>query len=51
MDLARWPVQKEELTRLFKTRTRDQWTQLFESFEACVTPVLSMAEALEHVEA
>ena len=48
MDLARWPVQKEELTRLFKTRTRDQWTQLFESFEACVTPVLSMAEALEH---
>ena len=47
-DHAQWPAQKTELARLFKAKTRDQWTALFEGIDACVTPVLSMAEALEH---
>ena len=47
-DHAQWPAQKTELARLFKAKTRDQWTALFDGIDACVTPVLSMAEALEH---
>ena len=47
-DHAQWLAQKTELARLFKAKTRDQWTALFEGIDACVTPVLSMAEALEH---
>ena len=47
-DRAQWPAQKVELARLFKTRTRTEWCALFDQAEACVTPVLSMAEALEH---
>ena len=47
-DHAQWPMQKTELARLFKAKTRDQWTTLFDGIDACVTPVLSMAEALEH---
>jgi alpha-methylacyl-CoA racemase len=48
MDPAQWPAQKRALERLFKARTRKQWVALFDELDACVTPVLSMAEALEH---
>lgn len=48
MDPSRWPAQKEELARLFKARTRDEWVRLFDGLDACVTPILSMGEALEH---
>ena len=47
-DPTQWPEQKAALARLFKTKTRDEWCALFDQAEACVTPVLSMAEALEH---
>jgi alpha-methylacyl-CoA racemase len=47
-DPKQWPAQKAELTRLFKAKTRAEWVALFAQAEACVTPVLSMAEALEH---
>jgi len=30
---------------VFRTRTRDEWGETFASTDACVTPVLSMAEA------
>jgi alpha-methylacyl-CoA racemase len=44
----RWPALKAELTRLFKTKPRDAWAALFEGSDACVTPVLTLAEAAEH---
>ncbi|MGH8284477.1 MAG: CaiB/BaiF CoA transferase family protein [Steroidobacteraceae bacterium] len=43
-----WPALKAELAALFRTRTRDAWCALFEESEACVTPVLTLAEAAEH---
>jgi len=46
-DTAQWPSQKVELARLFKAKTRDEWVAACAQAEACVTPVLSMAEALE----
>ena len=36
------------LTETFRTRTRDEWTAVFEGSDACVAPVLSYAEAREH---
>lgn len=45
---ARWPVLREELTRIFKTRTREAWCQLLEGTDACFAPVLSVQEAMSH---
>lgn len=39
---------KAELERIFATRTRDDWTALFEPADCCVTPVLSPEEAVAH---
>ncbi|MCI0996500.1 CaiB/BaiF CoA transferase family protein [Pseudomonas corrugata] len=43
-----WPALKLELEALFKTRPRDEWCALFEGLDACVTPVLSLADAPSH---
>jgi crotonobetainyl-CoA:carnitine CoA-transferase CaiB-like acyl-CoA transferase len=36
----------EELERLFRTRTRDEWTSLFHGVDACVEPVLGPDEVV-----
>jgi alpha-methylacyl-CoA racemase len=43
-----WPALKAELTAVFRTKTRDEWCELFAGSDACVTPVLTLAEAAEH---
>jgi alpha-methylacyl-CoA racemase len=48
LDTERWPAQKEALAAVFRTKTRDAWSALFFGTDACVSPVLSMAEAAEH---
>ncbi len=45
MDPAHWPAQKARLAAAFAGRTRDEWTAAFADSDACVSPVLSMAEA------
>ncbi|MFF8633347.1 CaiB/BaiF CoA transferase family protein [Streptomyces pilosus] len=47
-DPARWPELRERVTARFKTRTRDEWTAVFEGSDACVAPVLSLGEAPHH---
>jgi crotonobetainyl-CoA:carnitine CoA-transferase CaiB-like acyl-CoA transferase len=37
-----------ELETLFASRTQAEWTDLFAGVDCCVTPVLNVAEALEH---
>lgn len=39
---------KAELRTLFATRTRDEWAARLEPLGCCVTPVLSLDEALAH---
>ena len=48
MDRDRWGEMKESFAELFLTRTRDEWSDLFEGSEACATPVLGLGEAPEH---
>ena len=47
-DAATWPEGKARLEALFRTRTRDEWCALLEDSDACVAPVLSLAEAPAH---
>lgn len=47
-DASRWPELKEKLAAVFKTRTRAEWTEVFDGTDACVAPVLSMTEAPKH---
>ncbi len=48
LDRFKWPVYKDELTALFKSKTRDEWCALMEGSDICFAPVLSMEEAPEH---
>jgi alpha-methylacyl-CoA racemase len=48
MDRDRWPALREELTRIFASRSRDEWAKLFENVDACVAPVLTFEEARDH---
>jgi alpha-methylacyl-CoA racemase len=47
-DPANWPALREEFARRFACHDRDHWARLFEPTEACVTPVLTAAEAASH---
>jgi alpha-methylacyl-CoA racemase len=47
-DRASWPGLRELLTSRFASRTRDEWAAHFAGTEACVTPVLTFAEAARH---
>jgi alpha-methylacyl-CoA racemase len=44
-DRALWPSLKERLAGVFATKTRAEWCALFDGSDACVAPVLSLAEA------
>ncbi|MEU9852767.1 CaiB/BaiF CoA-transferase family protein [Streptomyces sp. NPDC047974] len=47
-DLARWPELREAVAARFRSRTRAEWTEVFEGTDACVAPVLSLREAPAH---
>ena len=43
-----WPAVKARFAEVFKTKTRDEWSAVFDGTDACVAPVLSPWEAPEH---
>ncbi|KQW14039.1 CaiB/BaiF CoA-transferase family protein [Streptomyces sp. Root369] len=47
-DWTRWGELREAVTVRFKSRTRAEWTAVFEDTDACVAPVLSLREAPHH---
>jgi alpha-methylacyl-CoA racemase len=50
-DRAAWPGIRDALAAAIGARTRDEWAETFADTDACATPVLSFAEALEHAHA
>ncbi|WP_033224506.1 MULTISPECIES: CaiB/BaiF CoA transferase family protein [unclassified Streptomyces] len=44
-DPARWPELRAAVAARFRTRTRAEWTEVFEGSDACVAPVRSLREA------
>ena len=47
-DRGRWPEMQERLARIFKTKTRAEWTAIMQQTDICFAPVLRMSEAIEH---
>lgn len=43
-----WPANIQRLQKLFITRSRDDWCEHFADLDACIAPVLSLAEASGH---
>ena len=48
MDGSQWPELKQRVSAIFRTRTRDEWVEIFAGSDACFSPVLSMDEARVH---
>ncbi len=47
-DEAHWPALKDRFAAVFRTRTRDEWAEVFAATDACVAPVLTLTEAPRH---
>jgi alpha-methylacyl-CoA racemase len=48
LDIPRWPELRKRFAEVFASRSRREWTDIFENTDACVAPVLSLAEAKDH---
>lgn len=47
-DPERWPELAERMGEVFAGRTREEWVEVFAGSDACVAPVLPLAEAPDH---
>jgi alpha-methylacyl-CoA racemase len=47
-DREQWSALTAKLAETFRQRTRDEWADVFAHTEACVAPVLTLAEAPSH---
>ncbi|MFC9552273.1 CaiB/BaiF CoA transferase family protein [Rhodococcus sp. NPDC056960] len=45
-DRAQWPAMKDRFARIIRTKTREEWTAIFAELDACVSPVLTLDEAV-----
>ncbi|MBM3717975.1 MAG: CoA transferase [Actinobacteria bacterium] len=48
MDQSMWPVLKERLRGIFRTKSRDEWCAIMEATDVCFAPVLTLSEAAAH---
>jgi alpha-methylacyl-CoA racemase len=46
--MQKWPEMSDRFTEVFKTKTREEWTAVFEGKDACVAPVLELDEVSRH---
>ena len=47
-DPTSWPLLGARLAAAFAARPRDEWAEVFEGVDACVTPVLTFTESAGH---
>jgi alpha-methylacyl-CoA racemase len=48
MNRKAWPELKAKMSKVIKLKSRDEWTEIFDSSDACVSPVLSLTETPQH---
>lgn len=48
MDRSSWQESKDILSKVFRTKTRDQWCEQLEGKDACFSPVLALNEVHKH---
>ena len=47
-DFDRWDELRDAIAVRFRTRTRQEWTKIFNGSDACVAPVMTLREAARH---
>lgn len=47
-DVQAWPLLRERFAEVIASRSRDAWAAIVDGTDACVAPVLTMAEASSH---
>ena len=47
LDKKTWSKQEEMYTERFKTKTREEWSRIFDGTDACCTPILTQKELEE----
>jgi alpha-methylacyl-CoA racemase len=47
-DRSGWPELRHRFAEAIAAKTRDEWERIFEGTDACVAPVLSLAEVARH---
>jgi alpha-methylacyl-CoA racemase len=47
-DRSTWPDMREKLTKIFLSKTRDEWCEVMEGSDVCFAPVLDWTEAPDH---
>lgn len=47
-DRAQWPKLKAQIAAAFAKRTQTEWTETFAGSDACVSPVVTLREAVAH---
>ncbi|XP_039565823.1 alpha-methylacyl-CoA racemase [Passer montanus] len=48
MSFSSWPEMKKKFASIFAQKTQAEWCSIFDSTDACVTPVLSFEDAASH---
>lgn len=48
MSVSEWPDVRHTFTQVFAQKTQAEWSRIFDSTDACVTPVLPLDEAGSH---
>jgi len=47
-DQEAWPIKREKMEVLFKTKTQQEWCGILEGTDVCFAPVLNLKEAPDH---
>ncbi|NWV12187.1 AMACR racemase, partial [Ptilonorhynchus violaceus] len=48
MSVSDWPEMKKKFASMFAQKTQAEWCSIFDSTDACVTPVLSLDDVASH---
>jgi len=48
LDQKSWPEKREKMEAVFKTKTRDEWSEIMEGTDVCFAPILNLEEAPDH---
>ncbi|XP_028398934.1 alpha-methylacyl-CoA racemase-like [Dendronephthya gigantea] len=48
LDMSDWPKMRKRFSEIFRSKTRQEWSDIFDGKDACVTPVLGLSEATKH---
>ncbi|XP_046949614.1 alpha-methylacyl-CoA racemase isoform X1 [Lynx rufus] len=48
MSMTDWPEMKRRFAEVFAKKTKEEWCQIFDGTDACVTPVLTFEEVTQH---